>query len=215
MNDITIVDSFESVLDGSAGIVDTTIDLLKEDDAKSIPFVSIAAAVYHIGKTIHERHHLNKLIEFVAEIEAGTVDENKRKQYITKWHADRKKRESELEYLIVVIDRFLHKDMARMLARVYLAYLEGEILWREVLSYSAVIDRLLPGDYEALKRGNQEDVDFKDAEDTVLRLVGLGLMVAHGKDMQMPVGGTLTIPITRNSDYNVTYFGKKFMDIIG
>ena len=30
MNDITIVDSFESVLDGSAGIVDTTIDLLKE-----------------------------------------------------------------------------------------------------------------------------------------------------------------------------------------
>ena len=30
--------------------------------------------------------------------------------------------------------------------------------------------------------------------------------------MQMLIGGTLTILITRNSDYNVTYFGKKFMD---
>ena len=213
MSKNSIVDSFESVLDGSAGIIDTTIDLLKEDDVKSIPFVSIAAAVYHIGKTIHERHHLNKLIEFIAEIEAGTADENKRKQYIKEWHADRRKRESELEYLIVIIDRFLHKDMARMLARVYLAFLAKRISWTEVLSFSAVIDRLLPGDYEALKRGNLEDVDFEDAEDTVLRLVGLGMMVSHGKDVSVSMG-SLSIPATSNSDYNITNFGKKFMEII-
>lgn len=212
----TIADSFESVLDNSAVIIDTAVDLLKDEEcAKSIPFVSIVMAAYHIGKTIRERHHLEKLNEFIQEIAAGTVDVKKRNKYLTTWHADKKTREKELEYLIVIIDRYLHKDMARMLARIYLAYLEKKLSWQEVLSYSAVIDRLLPGDYEALKRGNMEDVDFDDTEDTVLRLVGLGLMVSHGKDMQMPVSGTLSIPVNSRSDFNITDFGQKFLEIIG
>ena len=121
-------DSFESILTNDAPmIIDTAIDLMRDPECtSSIPFVSIAAAVYHIGKTVRERHHLEKLTEFIQEIAADTVDEEKRKQYIAGWHADRKKREKELEYLIVIIDRYLHKDMARMLARVYLAYLEKE-----------------------------------------------------------------------------------------
>lgn len=150
----TIADSFESVLDNTAVIIDTAVDLLKDEEcAKSIPFVSIVMAAYHIGKTIRERHHLEKLTEFIQEIAAGTVVDKKRNKYLTTWHADKKTREKELEYLIVIIDRYLHKDMARMLARIYLAYLEKNLSWQEVISYTAVIDRLLPGDYEALKRG--------------------------------------------------------------
>lgn len=212
----SITDSFESILDNSAVVIDTTVDLLKDEEcAKSIPFVSIVMAAYHIGKTIREKHHLEKLTEFIQEIAAGTADEERQKKYLTKWHADRKQREKELEYLIVIIDRYLHKDMARMVARIYLAFLEGKISWQEVLGYSAVIDRLLPGDYEALKRGNIEDVDFNNTEDTILRLVGLGLMVSHGKDMQMTVSETLFIPVNSRSDFNITNFGQKLLKIIG
>ena len=171
-------------------------------------------AAFHIGRTVRERYHLEKVYEFIQEIAAGTIDEKKRQKYLTTWHSNKKKRDKELEYLIVVIDRFLHKDMARMLARVYLAYLEKTISWQEVLCYSAVIDRLLPGDYEALKCGNKNDVDFSNTEDTVLRLVGLGLMVSHGKDVQMSVSGTLSIPVNSRTDYNITDFGQKFLEII-
>lgn len=212
---ISVSDSFESILNGSTIIADTAIDLLKDEDAvRSIPFVSIVASVYHIRRTIREKHHLEKLNEFIKEIENGTIDETKRQKYLIQWHADKSKREKELEYLIVVIDRYLHKDMARMIAKVYLAYLEGRITWEEVLRYSVVIDRLLPGDYEALKHGNRENVDIRDTEDSVLRLVGLGLMVSHGKDMQMPVAGTLSIPIQSQSDYEITEFGNVFLKII-
>ena len=212
----TLANAFESALDHSAVIADTAIDFMKDPEcASSIPFVSIAAAVYHIGKTVRERSHLEKLTEFIREIAAGSIDEKKRQQYIIGWHADRKKREKELEYLIVIIDRFLHKDMARMLARVYMSFLVGRISWQEVLSYSAVIDRLLPGDYEELKRGDRENIDINDAKDAMLRLVGLGLMISHGKDMQMQTGEKLFIPVTSSSDYSVTHFGKKFLEIIG
>ena len=211
----SIVESFESVLSNSTVIIDTSIDLLIDEECvSSIPFVSIVMAAFHIGKTVRERYHLEKLSEFIQEIAAGTIDEKKRQKYLTTWHSNKKNREKELEYLIVIIDRFLHKNMARMLARVYLAYLEKKISWQEVLCYSAVIDRLLPGDYEALKRGNKNDVDFGDTEDTVLRLVGLGLMVSHGKDFQMSVSETLSIPVNSRADYNITDFGQKFLDII-
>ena len=210
-------DSFEAILsDNSPVIIDTAINLMKDPEyTSSIPFVSIAVAVYHIGRTVRERHHLEKLAMFIQEVASNSVDESKRKQYIIGWHTDWKKREKELEYLIVIIDRYLHKDMARMLARVYLAYLEGKNSWQDVLCYSAVIDRLLPGDYEGLKQGDRENVDVKDAKDSILRLVGLGLMISHGKDMQAQAAGNLFLPVSSSSDYNVTDFGKKLLEIIG
>lgn len=213
---ISVSDSFESILERTTIIADTAVDLIKDEaTVRSIPFVSIVASVYHIGKTIREKHHLEKLNEFIQEIANSTVDEVKRQKYLTLWHADKSKREKELEYLIVIIDRYLHNDMAHMIARVYLAYLEGRITWEEVLRYSVVIDRFLPGDYEALKQGNRENVDINNTEDSVLRLVGLGLMVSHGKDMQVSVSGTLSIPIQSQSDYEITEFGNIFLKIIG
>lgn len=216
MDEISIVDSFEKVLDKSTTIMDTAIDLVVNDEsANSIPFLSTAIAVYHIGKTIRERYHLEKLHAFIQEIANGTCDENKRKEYITSWHANKGKRAEELKYLIVIIDRYLHKDMARMMARVYLAYLQGCITWNVVLKYSAVIDRLLPGDYEALKCGNVEDVEYDETDDTILRLVGLGLMVSCGTNDASPViDGTLVVPHEINISYIITNFGRTFLKII-
>ena len=216
MDKQSIANSFESILDNSSVIVDTGIDLISDDEfTQSIPFVSDVMAVYHIGKTIREKHHLKKLLSFIQEIEAGTIDKEKQKIYITGWHASRETREEELEYLIVIIDRFLHKDMARMLARVYLAYLENQIDWEDVLRFSAVIDRLLPGDYEALQLGDREDVETMYVEDTVLRLVGLGLMVAQGNTGPTPVSGEIIVPHKSNTDYIITDFGSEFLNIIG
>lgn len=211
----SVADAFEMVLNESAPFMDTAFDILKDESCSvSVPFVSFVAKTYHIGKTIRERHHLDKLITFIKEIAEKTIDEKKREKYLIGWHADYRKREKELEYLIVIIDRFLHKEMAQKLARVYLAYLENRIDWEEVLRYSVVIDRLLPGDFEALTLGNRKDVEFTNAEDTVLRLVGLGLMVAHGKNIPTPIAGTVTIPNNSNTDYDITEFGKVFLSII-
>ena len=213
--ELSIVDSFGSVIEAGAPISDAAIDWLRNDEGlRNIPFVSQAVAVFHLLDSVRERHNVRKLATFIQTVADGSCDEKKRKKYLAKWHADKNKRYTELEHLIVIIDRFLHKDMARMLARVYLAYLEERLDWQEVLSYSAVIDRLLPGDFEALKQGNRVNVQFGDAEDTVLRLVGLGLMVAHGRSAETPVMGTIAIPDNSNSDYNLTSFGKLFLDII-
>ena len=216
MDEISIVDSFEKILDQSTPIMDTAIDLVINDESvNSIPFLSAAIAAYHIGKTIRERYHLEKLHAFIQEIANGTCDENKRKEYITSWHANKGKRAEELKYLIVIIDRYLHKDMARMMARVYLSYLEGEINWETVLRYSAIIDRLLPGDYETLKCGDIKIDHYSKAEDTILRLVGVGLMVAHESNIMWNKGmGGYIDPRDNGIEYKITNFGRKFISIL-
>ena len=72
---------------------------------------------------------------------------------------DQKIRNKELAYLMVVLDKYINLDKPQMLAKIYLSYLNGEIIWNEVMKYSEVIDRLLPGDIELLAVGMRENVN--------------------------------------------------------
>ena len=75
-----------SLTEDVAGIVgeyaELGLDALVEDGLlKDIPVVSTAVAVYKIGKSIHERHHITKLVSFLNEINKGIADEEKREKY--------------------------------------------------------------------------------------------------------------------------------------
>lgn len=55
-----------------------------------------------------------------------------------------------MNYIIIILDRYINHNKTKWLARLYLAYLDEIITWREFLVYSEVIDVLLPGDEEFL-----------------------------------------------------------------
>lgn len=58
------------------------LDALVEDGLfKDVPVISTITAVYRIGKSFRERHHLAKLISFLNAINKGIVDEEKRNSY--------------------------------------------------------------------------------------------------------------------------------------
>lgn len=123
------------------------LDAMVEDGLfKDIPIVSTAMAVYRIGKSIRERHHIAKLISFLNEINKNVADEDKRKQYQEKFSASEKFRNQEMEYILILIDRYIGAENPKLLARLYLGYLDGKIQWIEFTQYAEVIDRLLPGD---------------------------------------------------------------------
>ena len=75
-------------------------------------------------------------------------DEKQREKYILNFQNNQKTRNKELAYLMVVLDKYINLDKPQMLAKTYLSYLNGEITWNEVMKYSEVIERLLPGDVE-------------------------------------------------------------------
>ena len=163
--------------------VELGLDALIEDGLfKDIPIVSTAVAVYRIGKSIRERHHIAKLISFLDEINKDIADGANREEYREKFTSNEKFRNQELEYIMILTDRYISFDKPRMLAKLYLAYLDGKIVWEEFTMYAEVIDRFLLLDCRMLTSdADQFIVPMKRTGDIIQRLVALGLLVEDTK----------------------------------
>lgn len=82
-----------------------------------------------------------------------------------------------MEYLLVLMDRYISYEKPKMLAKLYLAYLEAVIVWEEMTMYSEVIDRMLLLDYNTLISNSGEFIVHRNiGGEAILRLVALGLM---------------------------------------
>lgn len=191
--------------------------ILNEGLLKDIPFCSTVISVYHIGTGIRDSHYIKKLAIFIDTINSGIASEAERKKHIDIIQADKKKSAKELEYILILIDRYIRYEKPKMLARLYLAYLRQSISWDTFIVYADVIDRLLPKDEELLFISfpvNEEYMNDKSPNnrlDTYARLVSLGLM------RESPRRETLRDIERVNKNlkhYERTDFGKKFAEII-
>lgn len=201
------------------------LDVLAEDGLfKDIPIVSTAVAVYRIGKSIREKHHIEKLISFLNEINKGIADEEKRQNYRKKFTSNEEFRNQELEYILILIDRYISFDKPQMLAKLYLAYLDGEIIWEEFTMYAEVIDRFLLLDCRTLVSEATTFHTLRDGNaDIILRLVALGLMVEDNSitvsEARKVIKGEPKSASRMSSDskkkkYKRTDFGRKLADIL-
>lgn len=107
-------------------------------------------------------------------------------------------RNKELEYIILVSSKYLNEDKPELLSKLYVSYLKGHIDWTHFISYSEVIDRLLPNDIDCLIVGNFENVSDNEVSDSLLRMVSLGLYRSVNTEM------------IDHKDYILTSFGNTF-----
>lgn len=201
------------------------LDAVMEDGLlKDIPIVSTAIALYKIGGSIKERHNLKKLVIFVKELGNGIVDEQKRQSYQKKFTTNEKFRNQELEYILILIDRYIGSDKPRMLAKLYLAYLDEIIIWEEFTMFAEIVDRFLPLDCRTLVSDASVFHTLRDGgADAILRLVALGLMVEDRSitisDARKTIKGDSISASKMSSDskrkrYKRTDFGLKLADIL-
>lgn len=221
MNNQSIALSFgDSLTTEVSGLIgeyaEIGLDAFAEDGLfKDIPFISTAVSIYRIGKTIHERHHIAKLISFLDEMNKGIADEKSRQKYREKFRNNEEFRNKELEYVMLLIDRYISFDKPQMLARLYMAYLDSTLTWDEFKKYAEVIDHFLPGDLQELQKGNQYDVHYLNVSDSLLRLISMGFVMECGKEIETPTTlGSIRIPPMAEKNYAVTLFGSKFLAII-
>lgn len=183
--------------------------ILEEGVLKEVPLLSTVVSVYKIGNTIRERHHVKKLLSFLNEVSSGIVDEDERKRHYDALLADKKRFSEEIEYVLLVVDRYINEEKSVMLGRAYLSYLRGRIKWHFFMLYAEMIDRLLPGDYRTLLRTTVTYVPESHYDEKYLRLVALGLMgeqlVFHGD-----LGN-----VSSATKFERTRAGDELVDIIG
>ncbi len=185
--------------------------IIDNETLKDIPFVSTAISLYNIGTTIREKHHLKKILKFISEINEKICSDEKEK-YIKKLNKNKKYREKELEYIIIVLDRYLDYNKSKWLAKLYLAYLNERLSWREFSQFSEVIDAFLPGDEIFLRDNNvPRDIPYRYYDIYVERFCSLGLLEKErikksvyditGKPIHIEVQGKL-----KNSELGIKLF---------
>lgn len=191
------------------------LDALVEDGLfKDIPIVSTAVAVYRIGKSIREKHHVAKLISFLNEINNGIVDGEKREVYREKFATNEKFRNQELEYILILTDRYIGFDKPQMLAKLYLAYLDERINWMTFIKYAECIDRFLPGDQLVLDSTEIEKAQYNDNYDAVSRLEALGLIGRKVEVVPIYHEQEQSLELKNSDEYALTGFGWKLKQIL-
>ena len=218
----------ESLEENLTGIVseyaEIGLDAFLADGAlKEIPIISTAVALYKIGSSLIDRHNFRKLCLFLDEINKGITDNEKREKYKEKFKSNDKFRNSEIEYLLVLINRYISYDKPQMLAKLYMAYLDGIIIWEEFAMYSEVVDRFLLLDKETLITTATEIIVHKNmGGESVLRLVALGLMteitdkstfLKHSTGYALDIG-KLENSVSNDRKYKRTEFGEKLAQIL-
>lgn len=183
MKENNLAASFEDTLNENltsciSELAEVGIDsILDEGLFKDIPIISTVITAFQIGKSIQERHCIKKLAVFLNELNKQIADQEKRKTYISKFKEHAQFREKELEYILIILDRYIGFDKPQMLAKIYLSYLDGRIPWDDFARLSETIDRFLPGDYYVLTCSPSEAICANRNDlDAFLRLTALGLM---------------------------------------
>ena len=130
---ISFSDSLNEELVGTISeIAEIGLDSIMEEGAlQEIPILSTVISAYKIMGNIKERYNLRKLVVLLSEINVGIVNEEKREEYRDKIKNNSKFQNQQLEYLLVLIDRYIGYDKPKLLAKLYLAYLDEKITWEE------------------------------------------------------------------------------------
>ncbi len=196
----------ESIKDNTVGLVsdyaEIALDSVIEDGLlKDFPIISTVVALFKVGSSVIDRHNLKKLYIFLNETNKGIVTEEKREKYKEKFKSDDKFRNKEIEYLLVLINRYISYDKPQMLAKLYLAYLGEVIIWDEFAMYSEIIDRLLDWDYKFLIMDSKKITVPRNmvGVEAILRLVALGLMTE--------VTNKSLLTKEKNGSYSMTWEG--------
>ena len=123
-----------------------------------------------------------------------------------------------------MIDRYIDYDKPRMLAKLYLAYLDGILIWQEFTMYAEVIDRFLFLDCNRLVSDSDKTIIHRNkGGEPILRLAALGLMieitdtssyVSDGKGGYALTWQSLARSQSLDKIYQRTEFGEKLAKIL-
>lgn len=168
-----------SVEDGIKDYLELGIDSFIEDGIlKDLPIVSTIVSGLKIAKNICDRNLLKRTLEFIEELNNGTVSRDKLSEYRLTIEKNSKKCEKELGRILIYLNNFVDKEKSIILSKLFKAYVAEKITWNEFCEYSEIINRMFIEDLRILKyikekrplKGNEGD-NFR-----VERLYSLGII---------------------------------------
>lgn len=205
-------DGYEGLL---RQIVDSEIpDLLDETLFKGIPILSAMISVYKIGKGVGEIFRLKKTARFLLALNEISDSEKDHYQRRLKW--DRKFANKEMEYLLILLDRYIEEEKATVLAKLYYSFLDGRMSFQKFKSLAVALDSIMMEDIKVLKGFRASTNEYGGSESSSLaRLVSSGLMMEERPKTATFDGTDLLLPSQSSfREYFATQDGRLFCECL-
>ena len=205
INKIVSDEIVEKSIDLSIEYSEIALDeFLKDGILKEIPIVKSIVSFYNISSSIIDRHKTKKILTFFKEFHSKHIDEKKLEVFKNKFNSDDAYRRKVVETIVLLNERFYHIEKTKILANLFISYIEEEITWQEFVDISFVLDNFHPRGFTYLKA--LFEVEFKDRHKDAHE--GEGLMFACGIGYRF--GNRFTINSLGKKFYN---FGLKKTDL--
>ncbi len=156
-NELGIVKSVaETIIDNN---VDTTIDffevgldsLLDDSLIKDLPLVKTVYGIAKTGFAIREKVLLKKTLSFIIALNSNDVSNEEYQKYTEELKNSDKIRMRELEFALMLIDKYIEERKTIILANLYYNYVCKNITWDEFQELSIIMNNILIKDLSELQ----------------------------------------------------------------
>jgi len=202
---------FQKIEDVGQEYLEFGIDAIFKRGIRELPIVKSIVAGVKTVYIIHERNMIKNLAIFINELNDGSVNEIKKKEYQYKINTDSKFAEKELSRILILLHQYIDNEKAVILAKFFKAHINEEISWEEFCEFSEVLNRIFIQDIYLLNKIYQGEIkEIKNTEDSfrIERLNSLGVVMLSIKSMFSYGNQKLT-----NSFVSISPLGEKIMKL--
>lgn len=184
---------------------------IEEGVLKEIPIVKSIVSVLKVGKNIHDRNLLEQTLTFINEFNNNSISKEKIKEYKDKIENNDRRCKEELQRVMLILNNNIDKEKSIILARLFKAYINENINWKEFCEYSDITNRLFLEDIRILEhiKNNKKLKGYEGDSFRVERIYSLGI-----------IGNTMSTTVYEEIKENViagrvlNSIGKKYCNII-
>lgn len=178
--------------------------------------LKLGRSILSIKDLIATRNYYVFISEMRKAAQADSMLQKRIEEHLLKVENDPEKRQKEIEWLLLYIERYKEQEKAKYMANIYRAYLNNSVSginWETATAFFEILDRLLLQDIRDLTKVFTEGKSARMFSDHsgLLRLSALGLMqYFNGKEE--PYGhnksGLVKVTMQGKVFYHVIKYGK-------
>lgn len=171
------------------------LDSFMDNDAiKEIPIVKSVVGLVQGGMAIREIFLAKKLLTFLKVYHSGKIKQEKKEEFLQKFHDNKKYRESVVEQIMTLNDRFISIEKSKVLANLFLAHLNEKFDWDGFCQLSECLDDLHTRGFKILDdSANSKDPfhfsTYETEKDGGGVLFSAGIFIIHGNHYSINVYG--------------------------
>ena len=188
-------------------IAEVGIDsVLSEGLFQEVPILKTLLSAKNVYLNIRDRNFLKQTLVFIQSVNNHSLTDEQLQKHRRKLEENPKWAEKELGRVMVLLDRMIEENKARMLAAFYAAYVKQEITWDVFCDLSDVVDRMFLGDVAVLYVIESTQIKYETASHVGDRLIAVGLVANPSRTIKPgdKIRPESALPLT------LTELGRKF-----